>query len=378
MTNILNYLIHSQQEIEETLLKLVKAESPSNNKALVDQCGDVLQEEFHRLVPDGEVTRIKKEKVGDQFKLTYGNGDKQILILCHYDTVWDQGALPIKREGNKLFGPGTFDMKGGLTTALWAFHTLNHFGITGDYRVAMFISSDEEIGSVESKQLIEVEARKSEWVYVPESSLPPDGKVKTARKGVGMYKMMIHGIPVHVGNEPRNGVNAIEELALQITDLSKLTNHDEGCTVTVGVVSGGSRSNVKAELAEAEIDLRFMTREQGETLNKLIINRKPFLSQAKIEVTGGINRYPLEKTDATIALYDELKEIAQHHGYELGEGLSGGGSDGNFTSGVGTPTIDGLGPIGDGPHARNEHVVLDNLPYRAALLAEALANKMRK
>jgi glutamate carboxypeptidase len=282
------------------------------------------------------------------------------------------------KEDGKLYGPGTFDMKGGVTVSLWAMKALKDLGYELNRKVVFLVTSDEEIGSDHSRPIIEEEAKKSLYVFVPESSIPPNGDIKTQRKGVGMYKMKIKGIPVHAGNAPDKGVNAIEELALQITDLSGLTNHQEGTTVTVGVVSGGTRSNVKAEYAEAEIDVRFITTEQGIKLDEQIRNRKPFIADAIVEVEGGINRYPLERTDKTEKLFQDIKEIAISHGYGLNEGLSGGGSDGNLTSAVGIPTIDGLGPVGDGPHARNEHVVLDNLPYRAALLAELLLKYIGK
>jgi glutamate carboxypeptidase len=377
MSEILNYLIEHQSEMEETLLKLVKAESPSTNKKLVDACGDVLQAEYEGLI-GGQCERIEKEAVGDQFRFTIGSGDEQLLIIGHYDTVWDEGQLPIEQKDGKLYGPGTFDMKGGLTVSLWAMKALRELGYELNRKVVFLVSSDEEIGSEHSRELIEEEAKKSIYVFVPESSIPPNGDIKTARKGVGMYKMRIKGIPVHAGNAPDKGVNAIEELALQITDLSRLTNHQEGTTVTVGVVSGGTRSNVKAEYAEAEIDVRFITKEQGVRLDDQVRNRKPFLPEAIVEVDGGINRFPLERTEESARLFEEIREITLRHGYDLKEGLSGGGSDGNLTFAVGTPTIDGLGPVGDGPHARNEHVFLENLPYRAALMAELLLKHVKK
>jgi glutamate carboxypeptidase len=262
-------------------------------------------------------------------------------------------------------------MKGGLTISLWALKALKELGFKGKRRIVFLATSDEEIGSLHSRQIIEEEARKSVCVFVPESSISPHGAVKTARKGVGIFKLKVKGVPVHAGIDPWSGVNAIEELALQIADLRKLSDRDRGVSVNVGVISGGTRTNVTAQYAEADIDVRFMTKEQGEELRAKLRNRQPYIEGAEITVEGDINRFPLERNESVVQLYHVLEEIAQSHGYKLGEGVSGGGSDGNFTAGLGIPTIDGLGPIGDGAHAEHEHVVLDNLPYRAALVAEA-------
>lgn len=377
MSDILAYLKAHQNEMEATLLRLVEAESPSHNKELVDQCGKVLKKEFDELV-GGKTEAVAQTEVGDQFYFTYGSGEEseQILIIGHYDTVWNQGALPIKRENGILYGPGTFDMKGGLTITLWALKALKEFGILGKRKVVFFVSSDEEIGSHYSRAAIEAEAKKSSIVYVPESSISPDAAVKTARKGVGWFTLNVIGTTGHAGIDPWAGASAIEELAMQIVELKKLANKEEGISVNVGTIKGGSRPNVIAKQASAEIDIRFTRKEQADQLEQAILHRTPFLQGTTIEVSGEINRYPLERNAGVISLYEQMKEIALSHGYELKEGASGGASDGNFTAGLGIPTIDGLGPQGDGAHADHEHVVLANLPYRAALLAEALKKNM--
>ncbi|MDZ5471325.1 M20 family metallopeptidase [Bacillus sp. 31A1R] len=378
MSELLSFLKNHQKEMEDTLLRLVEAESPSNNKVLADQCGVVLQKEFEALI-GGSVEVVPQENVGNQYCFTYGTGEEteQILIIGHYDTVWNEGALPIKKEDGLLYGPGTFDMKGGLTTTLWALKALKEFGITGKKKIVFFVSSDEEIGSNYSRQRIEEEAIKSTIVYVPESSISPDAAVKTARKGVGWFTISVTGITGHAGIDPWSGVSAIDELALQMVDIKKLASKEEGISINVGMVLGGSRPNVIAKSASAEIDVRITTREQAEEVERKILDRAPFLDGTTVEVTGGINRYPLERDDKVVELYEQLKEIAACHGYDLKEGSSGGASDGNFTAGLGIPTIDGLGPQGDGAHADHEHVVLTNLPYRAALLAEALKLNMK-
>lgn len=373
MSTILTYLHEHQAEIEETLLKLVEAESPSTNKVLTDKCAEVLRAEFERLV-GGQVQVVPQTDVGNQFYFTFGTGEEmeQILIIGHYDTVWSEGALPIKKQNGILYGPGTFDMKGGLTITLWALKALKEFNIFGNRKVVFFVSSDEEIGSNYSRAAIEAEAKKSSIVFVPESSISPDAAVKTSRKGVGWFTLNVTGITGHAGIDPWSGVSAIEELALQIIDLKKLADKEKGISVNPGIIEGGSRPNVIAKNASAEIDVRFTSKAQAEELEKAIRGRKPFLPGTVVEVSGGINRFPLERTSEVILLYNQLKDIASSHGYELKEGSSGGASDGNFTAGLGIPTIDGLGPQGGGAHSDDEHIVLANLPYRAALLAEAL------
>ncbi|MCT2537091.1 M20 family metallopeptidase [Aquibacillus koreensis] len=378
MSKILTYLINNQHDIEETLLQLVEAESPSKNKMLTDKCGLVLKESFETLV-GGKVEIIEKEAVGNQYRFTYGDGTEteQILIIGHYDTVWDQGAIPIRKEDGKLYGPGTFDMKGGLAVTLWALKALKEFGHFGKRKVVFLVTSDEEIGSEHSRALIEEEARKSEMVFVPESSISHSGAVKTFRKGIGIFKLIVHGKSVHAGIDPWSGASAIDELALQIADIKSLDNKEEGVSINIGTISGGTRTNVVAGYAEADIDLRFRTKDQAHELEHALLDRSSFIKGTMVEMQGGINRYPLEKTDSVMGLYQQMKEIALRHGYELEQGSSGGASDGNLTAGLGIPTIDGLGPVGDGAHAENEHVVLENLPYRAALIAELIKRNSR-
>ncbi|TYS63919.1 M20 family metallopeptidase [Bacillus infantis] len=378
MSKILSFLKENQTEMIETLLKLTKAESPSYSKSHVDHCGEVLSGEYERLI-GGPVRKIDKEEVGNQYLFTYGEGDKeQILVIGHMDTVWDVGAIPIKRDGNILYGPGVFDMKGGLTITLWALRALKEFGETGNRKVAFLVSTDEEIGSVHSKDIILEEAKKSSLVLVPESSISPDGDVKTERKGAGQFLLKVEGVAAHAGINAWDGASAVEELAYQIIDLKKLANREEGISINAGVIQGGTRCNVIAKEASAEIDVRITKKEQAFQLMEKIRNRPSFVEGTKVEVIGEFERFPLERNEAVKALYKDLKEIAASHGYELREGSSGGASDGNFTAGIDIPTIDGLGPVGDGAHSENEHVDLDNLPYRAALLAEMILKYVKE
>lgn len=378
MSNILAFLKTQQETMIETLLRLTEAESPSNRKDLVDRCGVVLCKEFEELI-GGAIRVIEKETVGHQYVFTYGDGpEKPLLIIGHLDTVWDEGALPIHREGDVLYGPGVFDMKGGLTITLWALKALKEMGVQGNRPVVFVVSSDEEIGSHHSKDLILAEAEKSAIVFVPESSIGSTGAVKTSRKGAAQFLLTIEGVSAHAGINAWDGASAIEELAYQIIDLKKLANQDEGISVNVGVVAGGTRANVIAKEASAAIDLRITKKSQAEELVNKIKKRPTFIQGTKVQVDGDLDRYPLERDEEVARLYEELREIAASHGYELAEGSSGGASDGNFTAGIGIPTIDGLGPLGDGAHAENEHVILSNLPYRAALLAEILLKYMNE
>ncbi|MCK6207033.1 M20 family metallopeptidase [Bacillus infantis] len=378
MSKILSFLKEHQSEMIETLLKLTEAESPSYSKPLVDHCGEVLSGEYERLI-GGPVRKIDKEEVGNQYLFTYGEGDKeQILVIGHMDTVWDVGAIPIKRDGNILYGPGVFDMKGGLTITLWALRALKEFGETGNRKVAFLVSTDEEIGSVHSKDIILEEAKKSSLVLVPESSISPDGDVKTERKGAGQFLLKVEGVAAHAGINAWDGASAVEELAYQIIDLKKLANREEGISINAGVIQGGTRCNVIAKEASAEIDVRITKKEQAFQLMEKIRNRPTFVEGTKVQVIGEFERFPLERNEAVKALYKDLKEIAASHGYDLKEGSSGGASDGNFTAGIDIPTIDGLGPVGDGAHSETEHVDLDNLPYRAALLAEMILKYMKE
>lgn len=376
MPTILDYLKQHEKEMERTLVRLAEAESPSRNKRLADRCGQVLAGLFKELA-GGETEMIEKEAVGNQYRFTVGSGTEQILIIGHYDTVWDEGAIPLREENGLLYGPGVFDMKGGLTVTLWALNALKQQGIPLTKKIVFLVTSDEEIGSLHSRALIEEEAKRSELVLVPESSISNSGAVKTFRKGIGIFRLEVGGKAVHAGINPWEGVSAIDELVLQLQDLKKLDDREAGVSVNIGTISGGTRTNVVADYAEAVIDLRFATKAQGEALEAAFRSRPAFTPGASVHITGGINRYPMEETEAVLHLYGELKEIAVAHGYALKHGGSGGASDGNFTAALGIPTIDGLGPVGDGAHAVHEHVLLENLPYRSALIAELLVRHLK-
>jgi glutamate carboxypeptidase len=298
------------------------------------------------------------------------------LLIGHYDTVWPVGQLermPMVVEQGKLFGPGVYDMKAGLIIGILALRALLEQGPGAAHRIVLLITSDEEVGSQESRAAIIDQARKSDAVFVLEPATV-DGRVKTRRKGVGVYTMRVRGVSAHAGVEPARGASAIHELARQIVALSELRDPERGVAVNVGLIEGGTRSNVIAEHAWAEIDVRVPTQADAVRVEAFMRARRAGLSGTSLEVTGGINRFPMERTPAVVGLYERARAVAAALGFELGEGGTGGASDGNFTAALGIPTLDGLGAVGDGAHALDEHVVIEELPRRAAMLAGLLSN----
>jgi glutamate carboxypeptidase len=312
-------------------------------------------------------------QMGDHHTVTYGTGDRQILVLCHFDTVWPMGEAqrrPFSIENGYGKGPGVYDMKGGVVVGLFALKALTALGLTPRHKLVYLLTSDEEIGSLTSRELIEAEARRSSYSLVLEGSR--NGPLTTWRKGVGRFDLEITGVAAHAGVDPEKGISAVEELGRQIQALHQMTDLDRGVTVNVGVVSGGERPNIIASSARAEIDLRVMAQADGEELTQKILGLQPQIPGCQIRVTGGINRGPFEETPAGLALFEKAQAIAAELGFEVDKIGSGGGSDGNFTSALGVPTLDGLGALGYGAHALSEHVVLDALPLRAALVAELI------
>ena len=371
MKELLHILQKRQGEMLSSLERLVKAESPSNSRELVNKSSELVEQLFAQHL-DIRAEKILQSQVGDHLKLTYGQGVDQILVLAHLDTVWDVGRLPFRIEGNRAYGPGILDMKGGIIQSLWAVKALRELGVRLNKRIVFLITSDEEIGSPTSRAYIEAEALKSKVVLVAEPPEAKTGALKTGRKGVGIFVVKAQGIATHAGNNHAQGVSAIEELAHQILKLHRLTDYEKGTTLNVGVIKGGTRSNVVAAEAEAEVDVRVATVAEGKRLEQAIIGLEPKLKGSSLVVTGEMNRPPLERTAAIGALYGIARNIADSLGFELGEASVGGGSDGNFTAALGIPTLDGLGCIGDGAHAENEHIEIDKLAERAALFANLL------
>jgi glutamate carboxypeptidase len=369
MDKMYTYLKENEQQIVADLERIVKAESPTHDKVMLERCSQELQTLFkERLGMEAEV--FIQEKAGNHLRFTLGKGVDQILITTHYDTVWDVGRLAYRVEGNKAYGPGIFDMKGGIVQSLWAIKSCCDLGIPLSKKIVFLCTSDEEVGSQTSRALIEAEALKSEAVLVPEPA--HQGAVKTARKGTARFTMSIKGKAAHSGNHHEEGISAVEEMARQIQFLHSLTDYAKGTTVNVGIARGGNRANVVAEQADIVIDVRVTSLEEAERITSMIRGAKPHLNGISLHVEGGLNRPPMERTERTSKLFNLAVECASELGITLTEVSVGGGSDGNFTAALGIPTLDGLGPVGDGPHAEYEHILIDQLAVRAALFGKLL------
>jgi glutamate carboxypeptidase len=315
-----------------------------------------------------------QQEMGNHYTITYGEGKDQILILGHFDTVWPLGEAkrrPFAVEAGQAKGPGVHDMKAGLLIALFALRAVRLLQAQPRHKLVYLLNSDEEVGSPTSRPLIEAEGRRSRYCLVLEGA-HNKSVLTTSRKGVGRFRLEASGISAHAGVEPQKGASAIEELARQIQTLHAMTNFEQGITVNVGVISGGERPNVVAAQASAEIDLRISTPADGETVSQKILNLTPQLPGCRLRVSGGINRWPFEESQAGLALFEKAKGIAEDLGFSVDKFSSGGGSDGNFTAALGVPTLDGLGSLGGGAHALTEYTVLEALPLRAALLAELI------
>jgi len=375
LEEILRFCESESAWVRNAVESLVRLESPSDDKAAVDRCGAELAERLTRI--GAEITFSRQSSGGDHLRARWAprkgsSGDSrrgQILILGHFDTVWPVGTLqrmPLREEDGRLYGPGIFDMKSGIAVAMLAIRALDEVGATAC--VSMLWTADEEIGSTTSRALIQETARESRAVLVLEPSLP-GGAAKTSRKGVGEFDLLVHGVAAHAGLDPGKGASAIHELARQILAIEALQDLSRGVTVNVGVVAGGSRPNVIADRAAAKIDVRVETMEDAARLERTMRALQPTRTSISLEISGGVERPPLERSPAVVRLYGRAREVAAALGRELGEGAAGGGSDGNFTAALGVPTLDGLGPRGDGAHAAHEHVIIEDLVWRAALLA---------
>ena len=358
--------------MRQDLEALVALESPSHDKAAVDRCGAVLAQMVRQA--GAHVTVLPQRERGDHLRAEFAGGARRVLLLGHFDTVWDVGQIermPIREQDGRLHGPGVFDMKAGIVVALTAVRALSEMSATPRPTVVMLWTTDEEIGSGTSRAVIEFEAQQSDAVLVLEPSLP-GGAAKTRRKGCGEFVLTVRGVSAHAGIDPTKGASAIHELGYQITCLESLSDPDRGISVNVGVVQGGTRPNVIAEQARAVIDVRVPTMADGQRIESAIRSMRPRNPRTELEIVGGVERPPLERSEAVAHLFELARETALSLGRELAEGGTGGGSDGNFTGALGVPTLDGLGPEGDGAHARHEHVLLRDLPWRAALVAGLL------
>jgi glutamate carboxypeptidase len=344
----------------------------------VDEVAEAVAHKFSRL--GGELRFHRAKDFGSHLQVNFaGKSAKPVLLLGHYDTVYPLGTLatmPCRAVNNKLSGPGVLDMKSGIALMLHALAGLQEWhGREKEQNgglprpVTVLLVSDEEVGSNSSRAITESLAKKAAAVLVLEPSYGRQGAAKTARKGVGEYLVKVTGKASHAGLDFQQGVNAILELARQIEKISRFTDLKKGLTVNVGIVSGGSRTNVVPAEAAAQVDVRIARMKDGAGIDKKMHSLRPVNRKCKIEVTGGINRPPMERSAGVAALFAQAAAIARELGWKLEEAAVGGGSDGNFTAGLGIPTLDGLGGVGDGAHATHEHILISELPRRAALLA---------
>jgi glutamate carboxypeptidase len=364
-------------EMVAVLRRLVLAESPSTEKIAADRCCRLLENEWRKR--GARVERLAQKFRGDHLRITWwphkSRPAGQLLVLGHYDTVYSTGTLarmPFRVSSGKAYGPGAFDMKAGLVQALFACAALKNSAMPFRKRLVFLWTSDEEIGSASSRKLVESEARRSDAVFVLEPAAGAWGLLKTARKGVGEAEIIVHGKASHAGLAPEEGVNAIHELARQITRIEKWNDPRRGITVNADIIEGGTRTNVIAERARAVLDLRALHLAHMRRLEKRLRALRPILPGARLEVRGGFDRPPLERKSSA-ALFARAKSLAWQMDLPLGECVAGGGSDGNLTAALGIPTLDGLGAVGDGAHSADEHILINTMPARAALLAALLA-----
>lgn len=375
MSDLLTFFQSHQQAMTDYLTKLVSYETPTLDKPAVEALGGFMESEFKQM--GAAVTRYPQEKVGD-FLLAKWNADapgKPIMFLIHIDTVWPIGTLaerPTRIDADgKLFGPGAIDMKGGITVTMWAIKGLIERGELPNRPIWVLMTSDEEVGSIYSEPVIKEAAAQAGLVLVMEPATKEEA-LKTWRKGVGTYHIDIHGRPSHAGNAPEQGLNSVIEFAQQALKLHALNDYKNGTSVSVTVVKGGTVFNVIPEFTSAQVDVRTMTARAWGDIQQVMENLTPFIPGIKLEVSLHHARGPMEHNDLMKATYGQCKQIGESYGLTIREDGSGGGSDGNFTAHMGIPTLDGLGPQGDGLHALHEHVVLASLPRRATLLAALL------
>jgi glutamate carboxypeptidase len=364
-------------EMLAVLRRLVLAESPSFEKSAADRCCRLLEAEWRKR--GARVERLAQKSRGAHLRITWwprkSRPAGQLLVLGHYDTVYSTGTLarmPFRVTAGKAYGPGVFDMKAGIVQALFAFSALKNSAALLRKRLVFLWTSDEEIGSESSRKFIESEARRSDAVFVLEPSLGPRGLLKTARKGVGEAEIIVHGRASHAGLAPEEGINAVHELARQITRIEKWSDPRRGITINADIIEGGTRANVIAESASAILDLRALHSADMRRIEDRLHALRPALPGARLEVRGGFNRAPLERK-FSVALFARAKLLAAQMGLLLGECVAGGGSDGNLAAALGISTLDGLGAVGDGAHSAHEHILINTMPARAALLAALLA-----
>jgi glutamate carboxypeptidase len=368
---LLSYLRERAGAMLSAIEDLVSQESPSGDVAALDALRAKIARRFFAV--GASVARVPDGSLLVQFGVQAGR-KRPSLILGHFDTVWPIGTLarlPFRVEDGRAYGPGVYDMKAGLVLAEFALKAINDLRLTTPRTVMLLLTPDEEVGSVQSRASIELAAREAAFVLVPEPPLE-GGALKTARKGIGRFTVEVTGRAAHAGVEPEKGISAVVELAHQVLALQGLADPPAGTTLNVGLIRGGTAPNVVPAEASAAVDVRVATLAEATRIEAAMADLRPVLAGARVAVSGGFNRPPMERSPAIADLFGRAQVIGQSLGMELTEGSTGGGSDGNFTAALGIPTLDGLGVPGAGAHADHEHILVDSLPQRAALLAALL------
>lgn len=377
MDPILNYVASRERDLIALLREMVECESPSDDPAAINRFVDLMAA---KVQGKAEVRTFPGGKYGKHAQLVFAptvkRPGKQLLALGHSDTVWPMGTLqtmPWREEKGRLWGPGVLDMKSGVAFLVFAMEALRELDIPIPRKVVLQLNSDEEVGSESSRALTEKEAKRSHAVLVLEPGTGLEGKLKTARKGVGGYDVLVKGVASHAGVDFAAGASAVLELARQIERIAEFTNLKKGLTVNPGVISGGTRSNVVAAEARADVDIRIARLKDFAKLDKKFRSLKAVDKRCKVTVEGGLNRPPMERTPEIASLFQTAKRLAAELGRKIEESATGGGSDGNFTAALGAPTLDGLGGVGEGAHANHESILVDRIADRTALLAKLVA-----
>src|SRR5262245_39565822 len=377
MFDLLDHYAARREAILESIRELVERETKSREESRLNEIAGFVAGQLREI--GGRVELIPQTGYGTHLRARFDFGHERtgrgVLVVGHLDTVWPVGALEslpfrVTSEG-RAHGPGIFDMKSGVAIAIESLRTIASRRLATKRPVVLLLTCDEEIGSKTSRPLIEEEAKNAAAALILEPPLS-GGVVKTGRKGIGTFTVRALGRAAHAGLDPEKGVNAIVELAHQILRLTGLNDYERGVTVSVGLIEGGSAINVVPASASAKVDVRFWTPEDGERLFATIYGLKPVAAGARIEVSGGINRPSMPRSENNIRLYEHARALAAELGFDLEDDVVGGGSDGNFIAAMGVPTLDGLGVDGAGAHAEHEHIVIDDIPRRAALLTRLM------
>ncbi len=376
MSDLLTYFQSQQQNMVDLLTTLINFETPTRDKAHVDQMGAFMESQFRELGASS-VTRIPETEVGDMLLAKWNETapGKPIMFLIHIDTVWPLGTLaqrpPVVKDDGKLYGPGAIDMKGGITCVLAALRGLKERDEMPNRPVWVMMTTDEEVGSLYSHDPIEEAAKQAGLVLVMEPATQ-DESLKTWRKGIATYRLDIEGLPSHAGNAPEKGINAITDFAQQVLKLNELNDYQRGTSVSVTMVEGGSATNVIPAHVTAFVDTRSLTMQAWEETYDTFMSLEPFVPGAKLTVTKINGHKPMEHNELMIRTYAQCKQIGESYGVTVTEAGSGGASDGNTVATLGVAVLDGLGPQGDGLHALHEQVVVASMPRRATLLAGML------